>query len=510
MQKFLRNYLHLIVICVLFIPLNLIAKGDPVWLKAEYRLINYPTDKFLTAYQVAVNVTSENKSDRLAQLKLDAKKELAENVSVQIESVSKTEIANASGASYENFKQNSTSFSNVNLSGLHQMDYYDEKKAILYTFIYIEIKELLSINRKRVSEANQKIKTLKNQIDNYIASENIIAAKETIRKVIPIFREVEELYAVSITLGDKIDLNYNEFINYQTEIEKTNKELLNTHISSVDELANDIASIINDQVQLSNQTLRVDNFTFEDTKMGSKLSMKLHALLTSKLSSQSKFRVLDATNATTKFELQGTIWEEGESLRVLSILRDKESGNIQGGSESKILKKKLGDTPFKPDNLDYALKVQGLITSNQSNNQGLSLDVITNKGNKSPIYEKGEIMSLYVKVNRPCKVRFIYHLADGTKVLLLDNYEITAQQVNQMVKVSQEFECYPPFGVETLQVFAKTGSNFKPLSTSEDQGYYFIQDDIETINNVNRQFSDLEQEVAFSEKRLLITTLPAN
>ncbi|OHX64204.1 hypothetical protein [Flammeovirga pacifica] len=510
----ISKYSLLILLLLSTLPLTssiVIYKGEPNWIKAENRLVEFNDDNYLKGFQVALNVAPDKKSDRLQQLQQEVKNNLAESVSVKIESSSKLDIANASGASYENFKQNSTSFSNVNLSGVTQLNYYDEKKQTLYCFAYVKIDELLSSNRQRIQEANKKISALKDQIENYVSSENIIAAKKSIRKVIPVFREVEELYSVSIILGDKVDLNYDEFLKNQTQIEQLTIELSNNQIASINDLATDISATINDQIEISKQTLTIDNFTFEDTKMGSKFSRKLNQLLLSKFSTSSKFKILTGADTQTKYTLEGTVWEEDHTLRVVSILRNKSNGAIEGGSESIIAKDNLNTTTYKPDNLEQAKLVQELMSTDQKLSSGLSLDVITNKGNKSPIYEGGEIMTLYVKVNRPCKVRFIYHMADGTKVLLLDNFSIHPDEVNQMVKVSQQFECYPPFGVETLQVFAKTGVNFNPLNTTEDQGYYFINDDIQTINSNNRSTSNLDDsEVAFSEKRVVITTLPSN
>ena len=72
-------------------------------------------------------------------------------------------------------------------------------------------------------------------------------------------------------------------------------------------------------------------------------------------------------------------------------------------------------------------------------------------------------------------VRFIYHLADGREVLLLDNYYIDISQVNSWYAIPYIFECTAPFGAELLQVYA-SNEKFAPLSIRLMDGYRVIQE----------------------------------
>merc|ERR1711916_40037 len=120
------------------------------------------------------------------------------------------------------------------------------------------------------------------------------------------------------------------------------------------------------------------------------------------------------------------------------------------------------------------------------------------------IYSEGETMKVYVKMGKPCYIRFIYHAADGSKVLLLDNYYIDASNVNKVYQIPEEFECTAPFGVETLQVNAQS-AKFTPLNVREEYGYAFITDDLEEVIAKTRGFKKKEK-VMLAEKRLMITT----
>jgi hypothetical protein len=136
----------------------------------------------------------------------------------------------------------------------------------------------------------------------------------------------------------------------------------------------------------------------------------------------------------------------------------------------------------------------------------LQVEIITNKGKEGQIFSEGEMMKLFVRSNRECYLRFIYHLADGSKVLLLDNYYINRDKVNQVYELPYTFECAEPFGVETLQLNAQT-QMFEPLTTRAESGYEFIQENTEQILVKTRGFKNKTGEVLKAEEIVMFTTM---
>ncbi|AZQ64850.1 hypothetical protein EI427_21735 [Flammeovirga pectinis] len=510
----IKNYSLLLLL--LFFSFQIFAKDQkPSWINYAERNASYPRDKFLVGWQVKENVPKEEVQEARKELTQLAKVELAEGVYVKIESVSKMDIGNASGASFENFKQNSTSFSKVNINGVQQKYYYDEKNLTLYVLVYANIAEVIKVNQTKITALTSKLSSSLKQAKNNNTNGNAMLAKKELNRLLPVIREIEEIYTVSITLGQAISIDYEDFLAKETEVSTLLNALNNRNINTVSELSVDISMTLSDQLQLSQQPVNLECFTFEDTKMGSRFSRELFQRLSLDLGKEAKFIVKNTRGISpAKYTITGTVWEKENHLSIISILRENESGSVIGSSESQILKSTLTENDYKPQNLSQAVSTQQQFLSNTVENSGLSMDVLTNKGNTSTLFTQGERMSLYVKANRPCFVRFIYHMADGTKILLQDNYKISPDQVNKMIKVSQEFECSAPFGVETLQAFARTDIPFEPLNVVQYDRMSIIQDDLQTINSKNRNLSqgqseDMQNEIAFSEKRVVITTLPA-
>nr|MBC8315986.1 DUF4384 domain-containing protein [Bacteroidota bacterium] len=129
-------------------------------------------------------------------------------------------------------------------------------------------------------------------------------------------------------------------------------------------------------------------------------------------------------------------------------------------------------------------------------------------GSDNLLYQEGETMKLYVKVNHECYLRFIYYFADGINTLLLPgDYYIDSDMVNKVVEIPTSFDCAPPFGVEALQVIAQT-DKLPPLFTEEKDGYFFIKDEASEILKKVRGFKRYNDQQLFAEKRLVITTIP--
>ena len=96
---------------------------------------------------------------------------------------------------------------------------------------------------------------------------------------------------------------------------------------------------------------------------------------------------------------------------------------------------------IEPENYQKALAEQGLFAAGELQGGGLALELWTNKGAEGLVFTRGEKLKAFVRLNLPGYVRFLYHLADGKRALLLENYFIDAGKVNVAYELPQEFEC---------------------------------------------------------------------
>jgi hypothetical protein len=261
--------------------------------------------------------------------------------------------------------------------------------------------------------------------------------------------------------------------------------------------------------------MRLVNFTFQDSKMASAFSKRLTQMMESKLVDQGmnvKVReasMADNNDKTPHAILSGTYWEEGTDIKIIALVRDGITNKTIASSESSVPKAWLDakGIEYKPANYDNAIKNLVEFTNNETMPEGgLLVQLTTNRGNEGLIFTQNDEMKVFVRANKSCYIRLIYFLADGSKVLLFDNYFISNDQANKIIEIPETFVCTAPFGIETLQLNAQS-EEFAPLKVQVEDGYSFIQEELKDVLFKTRGFKPKGNKDAKSEQRIMITTL---
>ncbi|MFQ6044573.1 MAG: hypothetical protein ACE5PV_27285, partial [Candidatus Poribacteria bacterium] len=308
----------------------------------------------------------------------------------------------------------------------------------------------------------------------------------------------------------------------------TNKldQIISQSITSVDDVAQVVVYKLSKQVSQPKGKVLITPFTYQDTKMSSPFARYLRDALETQVGQMDKWNVVrqassfkpksaQITREITKASgaewlLSGTYWEQGEKIKLMATMRDVNKGKILAGAEvifdTDLLK--AAHLDFKPQNFETALIEQRAFDEGEFLSDHLQVEVWTNKGNENLLFTKGEIMKVYVRVNRESHIRLLYILADRRRTLLYDDLYIDQSKVNHVVEVPQEFECAPPFGAEMLVVVART-EKFEPLETVKQDGYFFLKastakDAAAMVRGMKRKN---QNEIQQAEAKNIITTI---
>jgi len=277
----------------------------------------------------------------------------------------------------------------------------------------------------------------------------------------------------------------------------------------------DAAAIIAQDLEASlagvKEPVRITNFTFEDKKMCSVFSNYFTLAVEAKLindklisiSSRTQNIMLDDSKKAEEYILKGTYQDTGKSLKIVAKVC---KGNNTIAMETVWLSKtelEKQSLSYKPDNFTLALANENIFLKEEvMPSPDLKIDIITNKGNDNLIFEKDDILNLFVKTNKECYIRVIYYLADGQKVLLIDNMKITSEIINKYYQIPEIFQCSAPFGVETLQLLAQS-EPFNKLQTQSRSGKLFIIEDTgEMVQNLRKE---MKKQTESAEQRLSLT-----
>lgn len=492
----------------------------PKWIDYSARDAMFPQTDYVTGFASEVKKENQQSDDLIDQLRNLARMQLTESVNITIRSEVSVKIENINSKTNSYFKQASISVSGLNISGLKEEQYFDQKEKVLYFLTYARKKDISTQYRNSISDLRGKIILKKSEGDSYAKAGNKTAALEAYIDCFQLLRETEEGQAL-ISVFEMVSINsaglfFEELNSIENSIHNAIMLLQKSDQNTLDEACYFLASGLKLKLKPAGKNIRVANFTFQDTKMSSLLSRRLTATLEEKLSSLDfPVNTLPVSVSGNKnindetLHLTGTYWEEGLNLKIIAILRDI-SGNIIASNEAllPIQWTITNNINYKPDN--YSEAIANMLVYSKSmviNNGGLSLEISTSKGNENPLFIEGDTMVLYIRTNKPCYVRVIYHFADGNKVLFLDNYYVANDMVNKIIEIPQKFECFEPYGVEFLLANAQS-EPFKPLKTHIDSNNnLFIDETPENVVLTQRGFKPVSNKDLKAEKMLTITTL---
>jgi hypothetical protein len=510
---------------ILLISLNhslVYGQINPAWIKYENRQAFYSDNTYFTGFSSETNYGEMDNDQLLEKCISNAKKNLVESVQVSIKS---TTVSGVNSTSYQNnpetyeyIKQSSVSYSNIDINGLVSEKYFDNKKNIAYAFTYVKKVDLINLYKQKV---NNKLQILEQMIQYAEGSRNSGQTQKAFEKLVEclaVFRELEEAQSILAGAGvfDETSIQSKKTLELKSKVDKNIDEINLSAKTNISDLAYFISNGLKIQNPEIKGSIGLSNFTYQDSKVGSPFAKRLNQELEQKLIHVANYNIQNKEIAVNgakpdKFDymITGTYWEENDYLKLIVVLRDFKTGKAEASIESKLSKDfcTKNNIQYLPEDYINAEIKNKAFSENEIVGGDLSLEVWTNKGNENLMYSENDTLRLYIRANKECYIRFIYYLADGSSVLLLDDYYIGTDKVNKVYKLPDEFICSSPFGVETLQVNAQT-EKFEPLVTQKIDGYRFIKEDLNVIVEKSRGFKKLDNnKVLKSEKRIIITTM---
>ena len=155
----------------------------------------------------------------------------------------------------------------------------------------------------------------------------------------------------------------------------------------------------------------------------------------------------------------GGYWADGDRVTLRTTLRDVTTGEFRASavvqfSESQRRDK---DISLKPDNLEQfdqdwelfnpiketqieevpqveeapqtaeASPEESFVNPKVFANDGLTVEIATDRGTGPVVYTEGETMTVFARANQETYIRLIYILADGKRTLLLENYHVNSE-----------------------------------------------------------------------------------
>lgn len=193
---------------------------------------------------------------------------------------------------------------------------------------------------------------------------------------------------------------------------------------------------------------------------------------------------------SAKYLLKGEYVVTKKGMVLQYRLFDPNDNSIVVAKTLTLAPKAYKNLQTKPKNLDFDMLLHsGMVLSND-----LRVSLATNKGSSDLLFRNGEEIELLVKLNKMGYFYIVGYTQSGGKKLayLLELNEgrgdekfigfVNADDANRWISLGK-FSIEPPFGIESLQVFA-SNKPFKSLPHvhyNETSGYYEISNNVKKV-----------------------------
>jgi len=499
---------------LILLGLTIIASAQKSeWINFDKRQQLYPASRYFTGFSMSEVDRKTDLGEVYEKLKKNATGNLTNSIQVTVESVSTLNTLEFDKEFHQEFREKLASFSRVELSGIEILTFYEKRKKMAYALAYVKKSEMIIHYQKIINDKKNSISQVIKLAEQYKNSGDNDDALKTYYKCMPLFKEVEQAQTIIILL-EASKQGLQEIKDYELQVKKAISQLHKSTQLDLQDVCSFMAFGLKMQTGAFYKGILLASFTFEDTKMGSSFSRRFKKEFEKELINTGNYKISDQSNIpkinrqSPEYIIKGTYWTEGDKLKIIATLRNIKTGkphaSVDGFLPIAWLKK--NNISWKPENFAQAHQNMLQFRKDEIVDGNMHLDVWTNKGNESPIFEENDTLGFYIRVSHPCYIRIINYFADGSRVLLVDNEYIGSDKVNKIVRVGEKFLCASPFGAEVLQVNAQT-DKFNPLVTEEKWGYIFIVDELYKILQNTRGFKPIKNEDLRAEKRIVVTTM---
>ncbi len=438
------------------------ARSEP----PEWR--SYPPELYLLGRGVSADPDAQ---ERLQQVKDDALADLVKSVRVKVTSEVRIQRREDEHAFESLVECQSTSSASMEIHGVQFLT--SEEGGMLEALAYLARDDAARIHH---AQADKLTRSIYAQLDNArrLAHEGKHTdALNTYSSVYPLYGQLEDAQAVILVAGSTVP----ETDFSRESIAREVDALEDAPLASLDEAARLLVRRLDRSDQVGDQVL-VQPFTYAETQFPSPFSRHFLRMIETLLSGRTVEQVRSAQpksidhvrevarQSGAKTVLRGAYREVGDIVRVYALVVDIETGKRVSAADVAIPKTLVVEEnlDLRPQNFEEAQLDAGTLGEGEVLSGSLRLELWTDRGSESLLFEEEDIYRVYVRANRHCTLRLIYHLADRTGVVMYEDYSIATNMANKVVEIPDQFRVVPPFGAEMIQAVAYTAAP-PPLKT---------------------------------------------
>jgi len=202
----------LLIILLSALSLTAVAQ-KPNWYDDASRSTNYPKDSYFTGIALGEVRNGENAGKAMERLKSAARVEALSTINTHVQSEttlhSHTESMETLDAWAENIRETmdskTTTKVDLEIPGLQVEAWKNPSSNEVAAFAYVKKSTLIRQMEKKITVSLTKIETALDQVNEMISQGQKMQARESIKKVVPIFQELEQAQRILIAVDPTAD-----------------------------------------------------------------------------------------------------------------------------------------------------------------------------------------------------------------------------------------------------------------------------------------------------------------
>jgi hypothetical protein len=457
-------------------------REPPEWVRRGGNSIRYPPSEYLTGFGASPAEGPINAPEKLEFARNMALARLTAGLQVHIQAETLVnQFSTMVGKKEElvdEFKSKVSARSDIRLEGLMFEESPGGKGEPSYALAYLEKDSAREHYRGKLKGGMQRLLALQEQGNRHLAGRDTVAARATYGECERLIGEVEQVVMI-LGLLDVSKAITDEDLRALLDVKSKSREVWEAETRTMEEAAELLALKLATQANPPRGKIQVNALMLEDWFQYSQFSAAFRTLLEGAVAFRTAMRPinLDKANFTpgsagkqrlgvaegAELLLTGNYFlkpdaKNPDSVTCLVRVNDVKTGAVVAAAGVRLAMSALGAMEVKPRNYLQMLEDQRVFQKDELIGGGLNLEVWTSVGAENLLLEEGDSFKVFVRANKPCFVRFLYHLNNGARIVpdpRFVNFPIRTEQVNKVVEL-EEFEVCQPFGAEIMQFFAYT------------------------------------------------------
>ena len=488
----------------------------PDWVDNNGISARYPDSQYVTGYGIG---EAESAADRKGLAEQNARNNLSEKFIVRIQGELFTREVESRGKYFGEFRNTVSSQTQLTLIGVEIQRYNDVRRQCSFALAVMDIRSAIDNYTQRFDDLQRNINALIKSAEKAEKDDNPRMAINQYRLTKPLYIELGEAGQVLQILRGRVPFPSagnveHALLAMPSEIDSRINSLRHSNIISISGVAVAIAeqllSTCDEKISIvmSPLTYRDYDFTTDFSSWFFPILEKELVQYYSLLPNESS----GSTRLNKHAVLTGSYWVENDTVRINVIISDHDSKMAAASVTFPVSVAKEKGINLQPSNFQQATEDSKVFLRQDIIPSTLSLEAWSSKGNRDQVLRENEETHLFVRVNKPCYLQVLYHMANGVRLVLYNNHQINEYMINQKVTLPDKFIIAKPLGIERLQFFAGT-YKFPELRTTKAtfDGVTYDQvmaEDFVEHTVAMRGMKKKEPEKEMAEKILTIRTIP--